>query len=89
MEGMSIEFAWKLGVAIFLVGGFYTWLKAELGIIKKDIVKGFERAKYDTDGIGARTRNAEWERFKGIACELALTKLEEDRKWLVEQYLKK
>lgn len=89
MEGMSLEFAWKLAVIIFLAGGTYTWLKSELGIIKKDIVKGFERAKYDTDGIGARTRNIEWERWKSQICMLAEEDDKDVRRWLVEQYLKR
>jgi hypothetical protein len=86
-EALSIT--WKVAVVIFLAGGVYSWIKSEIAGIKKDIQKGFEKAKFDTDGIGARSKNAEWERYKMQLVMVARTPLEKDRLWQVEQFLKR
>ena len=75
---MSLDLIWKLLVGVFTLGGIYTWVRGEIANLKRDL-----------NGVGARSRNAEWERYKMQLVDLAHTEKKEDRLFKVEQFLKR
>lgn len=62
-----------------------------LALLGKVVVDHFkiEKLERDLNGVGARARNAEWERYKMQLVDLAEDASKESRRWKVEQYLKR
>lgn len=50
---------------------------------------GYKQLAKDVNGIGARGRNAEWERYKGQLVQVAEEDDKKARRWMVEQFLKR